>query len=165
VTARRAGITRALGGPEARRRRHRRVAIVVVVVLFVAGWLIIAGGDDSGDDGFASAAADVCESYSDQIQEEFQLSFPEGPPSAEAEAEYLSHAFVDTLDQLVVDLRALEPTGDAADAVDALAGVSEQLRSDPSTGLDVDPFAAEVRQAFDDAGIEECGSGFLAAPE
>ena len=141
------------------------MAIAVAFGLVVAGVLILLGGDDDGgdgDDGFDAAAAEVCTAYTERIQSEFELSFPEGPPTPEAEADYLSHAFVDTVDELVAELEALEPTGDDAAAVESLAAASAAVRADPSLGIGTDPFVAEVRPAFDDAGIEACGSGFLA---
>lgn len=161
---RRSGIARALGGPAARRRRHWRIGTLLVALAVVAGYLILVAGDE-GDSSFADAAAATCGEYSERLQREFALSFPEGVPTEAAEEEYLSRAFVDTLDELVAELLDLGPTGDAADAVDLLARTSAALREDPSLGIDVDPFAAEVRPAFDEVGIEACGSGFLGAPE
>lgn len=140
-----------------------------MVLLLVAGALVVLGGDDDDDgDGieevetFASAA-DACESFEQRLRDEFQLSFPEGVPNPDAEAEYLSHAFADTTEELVEALRALEPAGADA-AIDALDALVDQLRSDPTTGVGVDPFAAAVAPAFDDAGLPECGSEFLGEP-
>ena len=169
----RSGIARALGGPAERRQRHRRFVLVAVVLLLVAGALVVLGGDDGEDrdDGDAptgtteavetfATAAEACTAFEQRLLDEFELSFPEGPPTPEAEAEYLSHAFADTTEELVAALRSLDPAG-AEPAVDELDALVQQLRDDPSIGVGVNPFAARVAPAFDAAGLPECGSEFL----
>lgn len=177
MSSRRTGIARALGGPATRRRRHRRFALLALVLLLVAGALVVLGSDDDDgdDDGgtgstgstepvetFATAA-EACTAFEQRLLDEFELSFPEGAPTSEAEAEYLSHAFADTTEDLVVTLRALDPPG-AESAIDALAALVEQLRDDPSIGVGANPFTPTVAPAFDAAGIPECGSEFLGGP-
>lgn len=160
------GIARALGGASTRRKRHRRFAVGAGALLVVAALLaVFGGGDDGGDPTTSEAAASICRTFTTRLQHEFQLSFPEGIPTADAQAEYLSHAFADTLDELVGELQAIAPTGDLDFAVGQLAGLAASLRADPSTGIGVDPFSAGVRAAFDDAGVPDCGSGFLGAAE
>ena len=43
-----------------------------------------------------------------------------------------------------------------------MQAVVDQLRVEPSVGVGVNPFAADVAPRFDDAGVPACGSGFLA---
>lgn len=160
MTDRRAGLARALGGPQARRRRHRRFLLGAIAVLAVATALLVLGGDD--DDGFAEAATPICDEFETRLRNEFELSFPDGVPTPEAEAEYLSRAFADTTQELVDALAALEPSGDARDGVEAMQAVVDQLRDDPSVGVGENPFTATVAPRFDDAGAPACGSGFLA---
>ena len=166
-------IRRALGGPAARRRRHRRAVLLGVVLLLVAGALVVAGGGDDDDGGgdadevttgqTFTSAAEACTAFEARLLRELELSFPQGAPTPDAEGEYLSRAFADTTQELVDVLRDLDPP-DAADAVDALQALVDQLREDPSVGIGTNPFAAEVAPAFDDAGLPECGSEFLGAP-
>lgn len=171
MTSRRSGIARALGGPAVRRRRHRRFLLLAVVLLLVAGALVVLGGDDDDGDlatGTTEAAtydsaAEACTAFEQRLLDEFELSFPEGPPTPEAEAEYLSRAFADTTEDLVVALRSLDPPG-AASAIDALDALVQQLRDDPSIGVGTNPFAPTVAPAFDAAGLPECGSEFLGGP-
>jgi hypothetical protein len=160
VTDRRARLARALGGPQARRRRHRRVLLGAIVLLAVAAALLAIGGDD--DDGFAEAATPICDDFETRLRNEFELSFPDGVPTPEAEATYLSRAFADTTQELVDALAALEPSGDARAGVEAMQALVDQLRDDPSVGVGANPFTATVAPRFDDAGAPACGSGFLA---
>lgn len=166
----RSGIARALGGPDARHRRHRRFVLLAVVLLVVAGALVVLGGDDDGDDDGSGegatafgSAAEACTAFEQRLLDEFELSFPEGAPTPDAEAEYLSHAFADTTEELVATLRAIDPDGAEA-AVDALDDLVQQLRDDPTIGVGANPFAPTVAPAFDAAGLPECGSEFLGGP-
>lgn len=162
MTDRRAGLARALGGRQVRRRRHRRFLVVAIVLLLVAGVLLAIGGDD-GDDGFAEGATPICDEFETRLRREFELSFPDAVPTPEAEAEYLAHAFADTTQELVTALAALEPEGaDARAGVEAMQALVDQLRTDPSIGVGVNPFEATVAPRFDDAGVPACGSRFLA---
>jgi hypothetical protein len=158
-------ISRRLGDPGTRRRRHRRFALAAVALLAVAAVLVFVLGEDE-DSGFPSAATTTCQEYADRIRREFALSFPEGAAPAEAEAEYLSHAFADTMTDLVEALRALEGSEEAASEIDALEARIEEIRADPATFVAAreDPFAADVAPGFDDVGLSACGSEFFAAP-
>jgi hypothetical protein len=161
----RRALRRWLGDTDTRRRRHRRVAVVAAALLAVAAVLVFVL--DDGDAGFEEEATAVCEDFSDRIQREFALSFPEGAPSAEAEAEYLSHAFADSMDELVVELRALDgASDDATAAIDDLEVLVADIRADPATYVEAreNPFAADVAPAFDAAGLPACGSEFFPAP-
>ena len=158
-------LRRWLGDTDTRRRRHRRFAAVAVGLLAVAAVLVFVVDED--DDGFQEDATAVCTDFSERIQQEFALSFPEGAPSTEAEAEYLSHAFADTMDELVAELRAVEGAGDEATAaIDDLEALVADIRVDPASYVDAreNPFAADVAPAFDDAGLPACGSEFFPAP-
>jgi hypothetical protein len=161
VTDRRAGLARALGGPQARRRRHRRFLAGAILLLLVAGVLLYVGRDDD-DGGFADAATPICDEFEARLRREFELSFPDGVPTPDAEETYLSHAFADTTQELVDALGALAPSGAAADGVDAMQALVDQLRVEPSAGVGANPFAATVAPRFDAAGVTSCGSGFLA---
>lgn len=146
-----------------------------MLLLLVAGVLVVLGGDDddgsttTDDDGVLAtdqtftSAAEACAAFEARLVRELELTFPEGAPTPEAEAEYLSRAFADTNQELVDALRALDPPGAGA-AVDALQSLVDQLREDPSAGIGSNPFAAEVAPAFDAAGLPECGSEFLGSP-
>jgi len=170
VSPSRSGIARALGGPAARRRRHRRFVLLAVVLLLVAGALVVLGDDDAedGDAGTGTTeaaetfgtAAEACTAFEQRLLDEFELSFPEGAPTPEAEAEYLSRAFADTTGELVETLRSLDPPGAGA-AIDELDALVQQLRENPTIGVGANPFAAAVAPAFDAAGLPECGSEFL----
>jgi hypothetical protein len=161
VSDRRAGLARALGGRQARQRRHRRFLIGAIALLVVAGVLLAVGGE--GDDGFAEDAAPICDEFEARLRSEFELSFPDAIPTPEAEAEYLSHAFADTTQELVAALAALEPDdADARAGVEAMQALVDQLRTDPSVGVGTNPFEATVAPRFDDAGVPACGSRFLA---
>jgi hypothetical protein len=162
VTDRRAGLARALGGPQERRRRHRRFLAAAVALLLVAAVLLLLGGRDDDDD-FAEQAAPICDEFEARLRREFELSFPDGVPTPEAEEIYLSHAFADTTQELVDALAALEPSGDARAGVEAMQALVDQLRDDPSVGVGTNPFTATVAPRFDTAGASACGSGFLAA--
>ena len=155
---------RALGDEGVRRRRHRRVAAAAVFLLVLAAVLVFVFGDD-GPDSFAEEATAVCNTYSERIQSELALSFPEGAPSAEAEAEYLSHAFADTMDELVAALRDLDGSDEAAAAIGALEARVAEIRADPATFVAAreDPFAQDVAPMFDELGVPACGSEFFAA--
>jgi hypothetical protein len=154
--------------------------LLAVVLLVVAGALVVLGGDDddgssgdrraggsddgSGEDaGTFVSAAEACTAFEQRLLDELELSFPEGAPTPEAEAEYLSHAFADTTEELVATLRAIDPDGAEA-AVDALDDLVQQLRDDPTIGVGANPFAPTVAPAFDAAGLPECGSAFLGGP-
>ena len=160
MTGRGTGLARALGGPAARRRRHRRFLVGAIVLLLVAGALLFL--DRNGDDGFADEATPICDQFEERLRNEFELSFPEGVPTPEAEEIYLSRAFADTTQDLVDELAALDPTGDALEGVEAMQALVDQLREDPSVGVGANPFTATVAPRFDDAGAPACGSGFLA---
>ena len=157
-------LSRRLGGPTERRRRHRRVVFGAVVLLAVAGLLVFVIGDDSdGDGAFRELATASCVSFGERIQREFELTFPDGTPSQEAEAEYLSRAFADTMDELVAELRSHEGAGDAAAAIDGLAARIAELRSDPErfAAAAANPFRDDVAPRFDALDIPACGSEFL----
>lgn len=139
---------------------------MAVTLLLVAAILIFFVGDDA-DTGFATAAAAACDEYEVRISNELALTFPEGPPTVEAEAEYLGRAFADTVDDLVAELRGLEGSGAVAGAVDAMAARVEDIRADPAqfVAAQANPFADGVAGRFDDAGIPACGSEFLGGAE
>ena len=161
MTDRRAALSRALGGRQVRRRRHRRFLLAAIVLLLVAAALLAFGGDD-GDD-FADDATPICDEFETRLRDEFELSFPEGVPTPEAEEIYLSHAFADTTQELVDALALLEPAdADARAGVDAMQALVDQLREDPSVGVGANPFTATVAPRFDQADVPACGSGFLA---
>jgi hypothetical protein len=161
VTDRRAGLARALGGRQARQRRHRRFLVGAIVLLLVAGALLAFGGGD--DDGFAEAATPICDEFETRLRSEFDLSFPDSVPTPEAQAEYLSHAFADTTQELVTALAALEPDGaDARAGIEAMQALVDQLRDDPAVGVGTNPFTATVAAHFDAADVPACGSRFLA---
>lgn len=160
---RRAGrLAQRLGGPAARQRRHRRAAFLAVALLAVAAVLLLVGGDDDG--GFTSDAGAVCEDYGDRIQREYALSFPEGPINDEAAAQYLSRAFADTMDELIVELRHLEPPADVAEVLDALVARLDEVRSTPEDFVLASPLAG-IAEQFDEVDLGACGSEFLATPE
>jgi hypothetical protein len=159
-------LRRRLGGPAIRRRRHRRFAVVAVALLLLAGILLLVGGDDDGD--VREQAAATCAQYGARVQRELELSFPEGAPSAEAQAEYLSRAFADTMDELVATLQGLDGFGgdeELAAAVDALGERIDEIRAEPDRFVAAaeDPFAADVAPAFDDLGVAACGSELFSA--
>ena len=102
--------------------------------------------------------------FEGRLRNEFELSFPDGVPTPEAEETYLSRAFADTTQELVDALAALEPSGgDAQDGIEAMQALVDQLRVEPSIGVGTNPFAPTVAPPFDAAGVPACGSGFLAA--
>jgi ABC-type transporter Mla subunit MlaD len=157
-------LSRRLGDRGTRRRRHQRFAVAAIALLVLAAVLVLAFGDE-GDD-FRSEATATCEAFGDRIQREFALTFPEGAPGAEAEAEYLSRAFADTMDELVATLRDLDGAESASEAIDALAARIAEVRADPASFVAAreDPFAAGVAPAFDRLDLPACGSEFFAAP-
>ena len=161
MTSIRTRLAGALGGRQRRQRRHRRFLLVAIALLVVATVFLVIGGDD-GDGGFAEAAAPICDDFETRLRDEFELSFPEGVPTPEAQAVYLSHAFADTTQELVEALAALGPSGDGRDAVETMQALVDQLRVEPSAGIGTNPFSATVAPAFDAAGVTACGSGFLA---
>ena len=151
-----------LGDTSTRRRRHIRIAILAVALLAIAAVLVFLVDDDDGSDDFATGATAECEAFSDRLANEYELSFPEGAPTEEAIAEYLSHAFADTMDELVVALRALEPTGDEAAAVDALDARIQEVRADPGPYARQEVFVGDgTSEQFDELGIPACGSDFV----
>jgi hypothetical protein len=160
-------LSRRLGGAAERRRRHRRFAAVAALLLAVAAVLVfVVGEDDDSEAGFAAAATATCESFAERIRSEFALSFPDGAaPNAEAEAEYLSRAFADTMDDLVAELRTLEGSDgdDPAGAIDALAARIAEIRADPLPVAEAatNPFAEDVSPRFDELGVPACGSEFF----
>ena len=152
-------IARRLGGPARRKRRHRRVAIGAGVLLAVAAGLIVFGGDDGG---FEDDAGAVCVAYADRIQSEFALSFPDGPATPEAFGEYLSHAFADTMDDLLGELDALDPPDGAAAVLDGYRAVLADVRARPADFATASPFD-DVAAQMDGEGVPACGSEFFAA--
>jgi hypothetical protein len=152
-------LSRRLGGPGVRRQRHRRFALVAGVLLLVAVGLIFLGRD--GDD-FDEDATDLCEHYAERVQDEFRLSFPEGVPSAAAFAEYASHAFADTMEELFDELDALEPPPDVATIVDGYRGVVADIRAHPEDFVTANPFS-DLAPEFDAEGLPACGSAFFPA--
>ena len=152
-------LSRRLGGPSVRRHRHRRFALAAAALLVLALALIVLGG--SGD-GFEDDATALCERYAERVQDEFRLSFPEGVPSDAAFAEYTSHAFADTMEELFAELDALDPPSDVAELVGGYRAVVGDLRANPEDFLTVNPFA-ELATRFDEEGLPACGSAFFAA--
>lgn len=154
-----------LGDAETRRRRHVRVAILAAVLLAVAAVLVFVLGDEdapSASAGFQEAANATCGEFSDRIEREFELSFPEGVPSDEAVAEYLSHAFADTMEDLVAELRQLDGADAAAGAVDDLEARIAEVRAEPLPYATGERFVADgIAERFDDLGLTACGSEFL----
>lgn len=134
------------------------------VLLLVAAFLVFGLDDDADDDSVAERASEVCAEFSARVQRELELSFPEGVPTDAAAAEYLGRAFVDTMDELVVDLRALEPEGEDAAAIDALAERIAEVRASPEAFVADDPFQ-EVAARLDAQGMAACGSAFFPGPE
>lgn len=142
-----------------------RLALVAVVLLVVAAGLLLLAPSD-GDDSFEDRAAATCTEFADRVRAEQALSFPNGAPSDDARNEYLSHAFVDTMDALVAELRGLRPPGEVTGALDDLSARIDALRADPAAFFPVfaDPFEADIAPVFDRAGLPSCGSEFFAAP-
>jgi hypothetical protein len=155
-----AALSRRLGSLAARRRRHRRVAIAAGALLVVAIGLVLFG--DGRDTGFDDDAAALCGDYVARIQNEFRLSFPEGVPSDAAFAEYASHAFADTMDDLLAALRALDPPEDVTEALDRYDDVLTELRARPEDFVAEQPFD-EAAVEMDRVGPDGCGSEFFAA--
>jgi hypothetical protein len=151
-------LSRRLGGPSVRRRRHRRFALAAGALLVLALGLIVLGGN--GDD-FEDDATATCQHYAERVQDEFRLSFPEGVPSDAAFAEYTSHAFADTMEELLDELDALDPPSDVAELVGGYRAVVADLRANPEEFVTVNPFA-ELATRFDDEGLPACGSDFFA---
>jgi hypothetical protein len=151
-------LSRRLGGPGSRRRRHRRFALVAGVLLLLALGLIFLGGDD---DDFDEDATALCERYAQRVQDEVRLSFPEGVPSNAAFAEYASHAFADTMEELFDELDGLEPPADVATIVAGYRAVVADIRARPDDFVTANPFA-ELANEFDDEGLPACGSAFFA---
>jgi hypothetical protein len=152
-----------LGDADTRRRRHIRFAILAAVLVAIAALLVffVDGDDDRATPEFTEAATAECEAFSERVANEFELSFPEGPPNEEAIAEYLSRAFADTMDDLVAALRALEPGADATEAIDALDARIDEVRADPSAFASGDRFVGEgIAEQFDELGLPACGSDF-----
>jgi hypothetical protein len=135
--------------------------VLAAVLLAVAAVLLFVLDDDEGD--FADQATTTCEAAAQRVRDELALSFPEGPPSAAAEAEYLGQAFADAMDDLVADLRALDGSDAAAEAVDALEARIAEIRDDPQRFVDAraDPFAEDVAPRFDELDLPACGSEFF----
>ena len=151
-----------LGNADTRRRRHVRFAILAAALLAVAALLVFLVDDDGASEDFVAAADAECVAFSERVAEEYELSFPEGPPSEEAVAEYLSHAFADTMDELVVALRALDGSDAAAGAIDALDARIQEVRADPAPYAARELFVADgVAEQFDELGLTACGSDFL----
>lgn len=153
-----------LGDAATRRRRHRRVALLGAGLVAVAAVLVFAVDDDGGGDDFAADATAACEQYGERVAREYELTFPEGPVNDAAEAEYLSRAFADTMDELVATLRGLDGSDDAAAAIDALDERIAEVRADPLPfAAGERPIAGGVAEQFDELGIPACGSDFLTA--
>ena len=152
-----------LGNADTRRRRHVRVTVLAVVLLAIAALLVFLvddGGDDAPED-FVAAANAECEAFSERLANEYELSFPEGPPNEEAVAEYISHAFADTMDDLVATLRSLEGSDAAADPIDALDARIQEVRADPAPYAAGDEFMFDgIAEPFDEVGLTACGSDF-----
>ena len=134
-----------------------------VLLLVVAGVLVVLGGNDD-DDGFDSLV-EACTTFAGTVRDEYALSFPEGAPLTDAAgAEYLSHAFADTMDELVAELRALEPSSEVLGAIDALAVRIDEVRATPEDFVHANPLDA-IAERFDEVDLAACGSEFFAAPE
>jgi hypothetical protein len=160
-----AAIARRLGGPRARRQRHVRFAIGAAALLVIGLGLIAV--DSRDDDELDDDATALCTEFAARVQDEFELSFPEGVPSDAAFAEYASHAFADTMDELLDELTAIEPPGAVADIIAGYRSVLADLRARPEDFVTENPFAALAAE-FDAEGLPACGSGFFtpaAAPE
>lgn len=134
------------------------------MLLVVAGFLIFVAGDDGGD-GPGDEAVATCTAFRDRIRSEYRLSFPEGGPlNEEAAAEYLSHAFADTMDELVAELRGLDLDGDAAAAVGALADRIGEVRAAPADFVHRNPLD-DLADRFEAAGLAACGSELFGPSE
>jgi cell pole-organizing protein PopZ len=152
-----------LGNAATRRRRHTRAAAAAIALLAVGAILVFAVDDEPDEVDATEALAAECTSFGERVAREYELSFPEGPVDDAAEAEYLSRAFADTMDELVASLRAIDgDDGDAAAAIDALDARIDEVRADPV------PFATNERaigegvaEQFDELGLPSCGSEFL----
>lgn len=151
-------ISRRLGGPRVRRRRHRRFAIGAAALLVLAFGLIVLGRETDDFDGDASA---VCEAYAVRIQDEFRLSFPDGVPDEAAFAEYTSHAFADTMDDMLAELSALDPPSSVAAILDGYSTVLSDIRARPEDFVAANPFT-DVAAEMDAGGPPACGSAFFA---
>lgn len=143
------------------------MALVGAGTLVVAAVLVFVLGDEGPEGGFRNQATATCTEFSDRIRREFALTFPEGAPSAAAEAEYLSRAFADTMDELVEALRALEPGAGATEAIDGLAARIDEIRAEPDrfVAAQANPFDDDVAPRFDALDLAACGSEFFAAAE
>jgi hypothetical protein len=150
-----------LGNADTRRRRHVRFAILAGVLLAIAALLVFLVDDEGASEDFVAAANAECEAFSERLANEYELSFPEGPPSEAAVAEYISRAFADTMDDLVAALRALEGSDAAADAIDALDARIQEVRADPAPYAAGDEFMFDgIAEPFDELGLTACGSDF-----
>lgn len=151
-----------LGDADTRRRRHIRFAIIAATLLAIAAILVFLVGDDEpAPTDFTDAASAECEAFSERLANEYELSFPEGPPNQAAVAEYISRAFADTMDDLVASLRALEGSEVAADALDALDARIQELRTDPEPYASGEAFLLDgIAEDFDELGLTACGSDF-----
>jgi hypothetical protein len=151
-----------LGDAETRRRRHIRFAILAAVLVSIAAVLVFLIEDDEpAPVDFTAAANAECEAFAARLADEYELSFPEGPPNQAAVAEYISRAFADTMDELVAALRALEGSEVATDALDALDARIEELRTDPEPYAAGEAFLLDgIAEDFDELGLTACGSDF-----
>jgi hypothetical protein len=155
-----------LGDATTRRRRHVRVALLGAALLAVGALLVFAVDDgDEPSTEFTGAAAAECEAFSERIDREFELLFPDEPPGEAAVAEYLSRAFADTMDELVATLRGLDGSEVAEGAIDDLAERLAEVRADPGPFARRERLVAEgIAEQFDELGLPACGSEFLAGP-
>jgi hypothetical protein len=152
-----------LGNADTRRRRHVRFAILAAALLAIGMVLVffVDDDDDGGSTDFATAATAECEAFSERLAAEYELSFPEGPPNQGAVAEYISHAFADTMDDLVAALRALEGSDVATAVLDDLDTRIQEVRADPAPYAAGEAFMFDgVAEQFDELGLTACGSDF-----
>jgi hypothetical protein len=139
----------------------------VALVLVTLAVVLVVFADGGDDEGFDDAAAGTCDRFGERIRDEYALSFPEGPPTSAAEAEYLANAFADTMDELVAELRALDGSEVADGALDDLDARIAEIRADPEAFVAArsNPFAEDIAPQFDELGIRACGSEFLGGQE
>lgn len=160
-----------------------KLTSLVLALLTLAGGLVIAGCGDEDDEepqtltsgatgatgdegasgtmaGFLTAADAICEEAGDELSEQAQAQYPEGPPEGDDARAFAEDVVIPSLEQQYDGIAALPVPEGEEEAVDDLlsklqTGIDE-IKANPEDFVNATALE-DASAAAKDLGLKECG--------